>query len=145
MLGKRRAVRAVSPAEYPIHVFRRTKTSTLPSSLPPLRLERSLRAPDAIQLACAASANVDLFVTNDERLQSEFCVLRDSCGKKQVLRCAQDDKLKHVLRCAQNDKFIRMVNWVRGHSAKSISACPSCPYYGSHVLWVYERHAFARR
>jgi uncharacterized protein len=34
-----------------------------------LRSERSLRAPDAIQLACAASANVDLFVTNDERLQ----------------------------------------------------------------------------
>jgi uncharacterized protein len=35
-----------------------------------LRSERSLKAPDAIQLACAASANVDLFVTNDERLQS---------------------------------------------------------------------------
>ena len=36
-----------------------------------LRLERSLRAPDAIQLACAASANVDLFITNDERLQGK--------------------------------------------------------------------------
>jgi uncharacterized protein len=35
-----------------------------------LRSERSLKAPDAIQLACAASANVDLFVTNDERLKS---------------------------------------------------------------------------
>ena len=35
-----------------------------------LRSQRSLKAPDAIQLACAASANVDLFVTNDERLQS---------------------------------------------------------------------------
>ena len=34
-----------------------------------LRSERSLKAPDAIQLSCAASANVDLFVTNDERLQ----------------------------------------------------------------------------
>jgi len=34
-----------------------------------LRSERSLKPPDAIQLACAASANVDLFVTNDERLQ----------------------------------------------------------------------------
>jgi predicted nucleic acid-binding protein len=34
-----------------------------------LRSERSLKAPDAIQLACAASASVDLFVTNDERLQ----------------------------------------------------------------------------
>jgi predicted nucleic acid-binding protein len=36
-----------------------------------LRTERSLRAPDAIQLACASSATVDLFVTNDERLQSK--------------------------------------------------------------------------
>src|ERR1700722_4154883 len=34
-----------------------------------LRTARSLKAPDAIQLACAASATVDLFVTNDERLQ----------------------------------------------------------------------------
>ena len=34
-----------------------------------LRSERSLRAPDAIQLACAASVTVDLFVTNDGRLQ----------------------------------------------------------------------------
>jgi len=37
-----------------------------------LRTERSLKAPDAIQLACAASANVDLFVTNDERLQGKY-------------------------------------------------------------------------
>src|SRR5262249_15365056 len=29
-----------------------------------LRSDRSLRAPDAIQLACAAAAGVDLFVTN---------------------------------------------------------------------------------
>jgi predicted nucleic acid-binding protein len=36
-----------------------------------LRSEGSLKAPDAIQLACAASANVDLFVTNDERLQGK--------------------------------------------------------------------------
>jgi predicted nucleic acid-binding protein len=34
-----------------------------------LRSERSLKAPDAIQLACAASAKVDLFITNDDRLQ----------------------------------------------------------------------------
>ena len=33
-----------------------------------LRTDRSLRAPDAIQLACAAATRVDLFVTNDERL-----------------------------------------------------------------------------
>jgi predicted nucleic acid-binding protein len=33
-----------------------------------LRADRSLRAPDAIQLACGASAGIDLFVTNDTRL-----------------------------------------------------------------------------
>lgn len=36
-----------------------------------LRTDRALRAPDAMQLACAASAGVDLFVTNDARLQSK--------------------------------------------------------------------------
>lgn len=33
-----------------------------------MRCDRSLKAPDAIQLACAAAARVDLFITNDERL-----------------------------------------------------------------------------
>jgi len=33
-----------------------------------LRIDRSLRAPDAIQLACAATAGIDLFITNDNRL-----------------------------------------------------------------------------
>ncbi len=33
-----------------------------------LRCDRSIRAPDAVQLACAAAAGVDLFITNDERL-----------------------------------------------------------------------------
>lgn len=33
-----------------------------------LRRDRALRPPDAIQLACAAYARVDLFITNDERL-----------------------------------------------------------------------------
>jgi uncharacterized protein len=36
-----------------------------------LRADRSLRAPDAIQLSCAAAARVDLFVTNDTRLHSK--------------------------------------------------------------------------
>lgn len=36
-----------------------------------LRCDRSLRAPDAIQLACAASARVDLFITNDEHLHGK--------------------------------------------------------------------------
>jgi predicted nucleic acid-binding protein len=34
-----------------------------------MRSNRSLRAPDALQLACAAAAGMDLFVTNDARLQ----------------------------------------------------------------------------
>jgi predicted nucleic acid-binding protein len=33
-----------------------------------IRSDRSIRPPDAIQLACAAAAEVDLFVTNDDRL-----------------------------------------------------------------------------
>jgi predicted nucleic acid-binding protein len=33
-----------------------------------LRLNRSLRAPDAIQLSCAATVDTDLFITNDNRL-----------------------------------------------------------------------------
>ena len=36
-----------------------------------LRADRSLRPPDAIQLACAAAAGVDLFVTNDFRLRTK--------------------------------------------------------------------------
>ncbi|MFQ5840280.1 MAG: type II toxin-antitoxin system VapC family toxin [Candidatus Methylomirabilales bacterium] len=33
-----------------------------------IRRDRTIRAPDAIQLACAAEARVDLFITNDDRL-----------------------------------------------------------------------------
>lgn len=36
-----------------------------------IRCDRSIRAPDALQLACAAAAVVDLFVTNDNRLQKK--------------------------------------------------------------------------
>ncbi len=36
-----------------------------------IRCDRSLRAPDAVQLACAAGAVVDLFVTNDRRLHKK--------------------------------------------------------------------------
>jgi predicted nucleic acid-binding protein len=34
-----------------------------------LRQDRTVRPPDAIQLACAAAAGSDLFITNDRRLQ----------------------------------------------------------------------------
>jgi uncharacterized protein len=36
-----------------------------------IRADRSIKAPDAIQLACAGEAGVDLFVTNDHRLQGK--------------------------------------------------------------------------
>lgn len=36
-----------------------------------LRKDRTLRPPDALQLACAAAAGCDLFVTNDRRLQGK--------------------------------------------------------------------------
>lgn len=36
-----------------------------------IRLDRTIRPPDAIQLACAAGARVDLFVTNDNRLSEK--------------------------------------------------------------------------
>lgn len=36
-----------------------------------IRRDRLLKAPDVIQLACAASAAADLFVTNDARLQGK--------------------------------------------------------------------------
>ena len=37
-----------------------------------IKSDRSMKAPDALQLACAASAGVDLFVTNDPRLQGKY-------------------------------------------------------------------------
>lgn len=37
-----------------------------------LRCDRTIKAPDAIQLACAASAKMDLFITNDERLSGKI-------------------------------------------------------------------------
>lgn len=33
-----------------------------------IRQDKSIKAPDAIQLACAAAGGVDLFITNDRRL-----------------------------------------------------------------------------
>ena len=33
-----------------------------------IRCDHTIRSPDAIQLACAAAARVDLFITNDGRL-----------------------------------------------------------------------------
>lgn len=36
-----------------------------------IKSSRTINAPDAMQLSCAASAGVDLFITNDDRLQNK--------------------------------------------------------------------------
>jgi len=36
-----------------------------------IRKDRAIRPPDAIQLACASHAGVDLFITNDDRLSQK--------------------------------------------------------------------------
>jgi predicted nucleic acid-binding protein len=36
-----------------------------------IRASRSVQAPDALQLSCAARVGVDLFITNDDRLQNK--------------------------------------------------------------------------
>jgi len=36
-----------------------------------IKNSRSVHAPDAVQLSCAASAGVDLFITNDNRLHNK--------------------------------------------------------------------------
>jgi predicted nucleic acid-binding protein len=36
-----------------------------------VRADRSIRAPDAVQLSCAAAAGTDVFITNDRRLQGK--------------------------------------------------------------------------
>ena len=36
-----------------------------------IRADRTIKAPDAIQLACAAAGNTDLFITNDDRLSKK--------------------------------------------------------------------------
>lgn len=37
-----------------------------------IRGDRAMKPPDAIQLACAAAAGVDLFITNDDRLAGKI-------------------------------------------------------------------------
>ena len=36
-----------------------------------IRQDRSIKTPDAIQLACASAANTDLFIANDDRLSKK--------------------------------------------------------------------------
>jgi predicted nucleic acid-binding protein len=39
-----------------------------------LRQDRTIKPPDAVQLACASATNIDLFVTSDKRLQGKNVV-----------------------------------------------------------------------
>ena len=72
----------VKPIENGLHSLRRQYEDVLQSmsTLIPLdveaaaiyasiRQDRTIKGPDAIQLACAAHARTDLFITNDGRLQ----------------------------------------------------------------------------
>jgi predicted nucleic acid-binding protein len=57
-----------------LRLFRGPRISVLPfdfnvaPAYARIRKDRSIRPPDAIQLACAAAAQIDLFITNDDRL-----------------------------------------------------------------------------
>ena len=57
-----------------LQLFRSPSLSVIPFDLrvapyyARIRADRTLRPPDAIQLACGAAAEIDLFITNDERL-----------------------------------------------------------------------------
>jgi uncharacterized protein len=37
-----------------------------------IRLDKTIRPADAVQLACAATVGIDLFITNDDRLSKKF-------------------------------------------------------------------------
>lgn len=58
--------------------FRRPDISVIPfdpraaSAYARIRRDRGIQRPDAIQLACAAAAEVDLFITNDARLSRKI-------------------------------------------------------------------------
>lgn len=57
--------------------FRHPRVTILPfdlsaaTSYARIRQDQTIKPPDAIQLACAASAEIDLFVTNDARLSQK--------------------------------------------------------------------------
>jgi predicted nucleic acid-binding protein len=47
------------------------KAARIYAALRATRTKKEISPPDAIQLSCAASVGVDLFITNDERLRDE--------------------------------------------------------------------------
>jgi predicted nucleic acid-binding protein len=74
ILVKPVAVRRSDLAEGYLTFFRRPGINVLPFDFKAatfygrIRQDKAIRAPDAIQLACAAAADIDLFITNDVRL-----------------------------------------------------------------------------
>jgi predicted nucleic acid-binding protein len=60
-----------------LHAFRNPDLTVIPFDLriapvyARVRSDPTIRPPDAIQLACAAAAEVDLFITNDDRLSKK--------------------------------------------------------------------------
>jgi predicted nucleic acid-binding protein len=74
ILVKPVAARRSDVAERYLAFFRRPGINVLPfdfkaaTSYGRIRQDKAIRAPDAIQLACAAAAGIDLFITNDVRL-----------------------------------------------------------------------------
>ena len=61
-----------------LEFFRNPKLTVIPFDLKAaphyarIRQDRTIRPPDAIQLACAAAVGVDLFLTNDTRLSKRI-------------------------------------------------------------------------
>jgi predicted nucleic acid-binding protein len=71
-------LKAVAIERKYLEFFRSPALTVLPfdfrtaQSYAQIRQDRSIRPPDAIQLACAAAAGVDLFITNDTRLSKKI-------------------------------------------------------------------------
>ena len=67
-----------------------------PGAAQPVRKDRTIRPPDAIQLACASHARVDLFITNEQRLSAKSIrqILFDSS-----LRFAHARECDHRIHC----------------------------------------------
>lgn len=61
-----------------IEFFRHSHLQVIPFDLDAaphyarVRQDRAVRPPDALHLACAAAARIDLFITNDERLSKKI-------------------------------------------------------------------------
>ena len=88
-----------------------------------IRGDRSVRPGDAIHLACAACAGIDLFITNDDRLSRRWLRALAFCARSTTLRCKNCVSLVWPLfrkGAAQAER-----------SFQKISLAPSCRMRGS--------------